>query len=77
MINVENWNACPTDPEELAEAYVMNILPPDQSIAFEDHFVACDACATILQEAAGYMTGMEEAARELRSEGRRAEILPE
>jgi anti-sigma factor RsiW len=39
---------CPADLEEIAEAYIMGTLPEEQAIVFEDHYAACDTCATAL-----------------------------
>ena len=63
-----NSNQCPTGIEEVAEAYVMGTLPKHQAIAFEDHYAACDTCATVLYRTADYVDAMRAAARKLRSE---------
>ena len=46
---------CPADLEKVAEAYVMGTLPEEQAIAFEDHYAACDTCATALYKTADYV----------------------
>ena len=61
-------NKCPPDPEAVAEAYLMGTLSSEQATAFEDHFVACNACATVLQKTAEYVDAMRAAARKQRSE---------
>jgi len=58
---------CPSDLEEVAEAYVMGTLPKEQTIAFEDHYAACDPCATVLYKAADRVDAMRAAAKVLRS----------
>jgi len=64
---VQETSPCPADLEEIAEAYVMGSLPHDEVLAFEDHYAGCPACATVLQEAAVYVTAVRGAARELRA----------
>ena len=59
---------CPPDPEAVAEAYLMGTLSREQATAFEDHFVACNPCATVLQKTAEYVDAMRAAARKQRSE---------
>ena len=36
---------CPPDVDELAEDYCLNRLDPETVEAFEDHYLACSACA--------------------------------
>jgi hypothetical protein len=60
-------NECPSNPEEVAEAYVMGALQKDQVIAFEDHYVTCSQCATVLQKTAEYVEAMRAASRKVRS----------
>jgi hypothetical protein len=55
---------CPAKPEEVAEAYMMGTLTKEQATAFEDHYVTCNRCATVLQEVAEYAGSMREAARQ-------------
>ena len=38
---------CPVDLDEVAQGYVLGTLPTEQAIAFEDHYAACDTCATV------------------------------
>jgi anti-sigma factor RsiW len=57
---------CPADLEKVAEAYVMGTLPEEQAIAFEEHYAACDNCATALYKTADYVDAMR------RRRGRRA-----
>jgi anti-sigma factor RsiW len=49
---------CPTDLEKVAEAYVMGTLPEEQAVAFENHYAACDSCATALYKTANYVDAM-------------------
>jgi anti-sigma factor RsiW len=61
-------NECPADLEEVAEVYVMGTLPEEQAIAFEEHYAACDTCATALYKTADYIDAMRGEARTMRSE---------
>jgi len=54
---------CPADVEDLAEAYVMGKLTAGEAATFEDHYVGCNNCAMVLQQAAEYVEAMREAAR--------------
>jgi anti-sigma factor RsiW len=49
---------CPADLERVAEAYVMGTLPEEQAIVFEDHYAACDTCATELYKTANYVDAL-------------------
>jgi anti-sigma factor RsiW len=46
----------------------MRSLPEDEVEAFEVHYFACPACATILQKAAANVDAIRAAAQKLRSE---------
>ena len=63
--SVPDQSPCPADPQQIAETYVLGRLTADQTTAFEDHFVGCAACATVLQDAIGFVTAMRAAAEEL------------
>ena len=58
---------CPADRAEIAEAYVMGTLRTEEAMAFEDHYVVCNSCATVLRETASYIGAMRWAAKKLRS----------
>ena len=58
---------CPPDRAEIAEAYVLTRLSPADAIAFEEHYIACAACAAVLQETALYIDAMKAAAEKLNS----------
>ena len=62
-----NSTECPVDLEQVAEAYVMGTLPEEQAIAFENHYAACETCATALYKTADYVDAMRAAAKTLRS----------
>jgi hypothetical protein len=59
---------CPANPEEVAEAYVIGTLQKEQVIVFEDHYVTCSQCATILHKTAEYIEAMRTVSRKVRSE---------
>ena len=58
-----NSDECPANPEEIANAYVKGTLPKEQVIAFEDHYVTCEACATVLYKTIDYVDRMRGAAK--------------
>jgi hypothetical protein len=58
---------CPTDPEEVAESYLMGALPPADAAAFEEHYIACSGCAAVVEAADDYVRAMRNAARECRA----------
>jgi hypothetical protein len=62
---MQHPSSCPGDPAAVAEEYVMGSLPQDQVIAFEDHYVGCDACATVLEDTIEYVTAIRAAAATL------------
>ena len=68
QVVITDSNNCPPDPEAVAEAYLMGTLSREQATAFEDHFAACNPCATVLQKTAEYVDAMRAAARKQRSE---------
>jgi hypothetical protein len=45
-------NECPANPEAVAEDYIMRTLSKVQDAAFEDHYIACNRCATLVQRTA-------------------------
>jgi anti-sigma factor RsiW len=55
-------------PEEVAEAYILGALNEEQAAAFEDHFVACDTCATVLYKTADFVDAMHAAAWKMGTE---------
>jgi hypothetical protein len=61
-------NECPANPEAVAESYIMGTLRKEQVIAFEDHYAACEARATLLYKTADYVDAMRAGAKKLRSE---------
>ena len=60
-------DVCPANPAEVAEDYIMGTLSEAQVIEFEDHYIGCDRCATVLQKAADYVVAMRAAGKSVRS----------
>jgi hypothetical protein len=46
----------------------MGTLRKEQVIAFEDHYVTCSQCATVLQKTAEYVEAMRAVSRKARSD---------
>ena len=63
---IVDCNECPANPAEVAEAYVMGTLQKERMIAFEDHYVTCSQCATVLQKTAEYIEAMRAVSRKVR-----------
>ncbi len=63
-----DFNQCPNNPEEVAEAYVMGTLSAEQATAFENHYVGCNRCALVLQKVVEYVDAMRAAAKKMRDE---------
>jgi hypothetical protein len=63
----EAGHRCPADPEEVAEGYCMGTLSPGEAAAFEEHYLACPACAGILENVDTYVRAIATAARRLRA----------
>jgi hypothetical protein len=61
---------CPPDVEEVAEAYCMNTLDHPARLAFEDHYLRCARCATIVASTDEFVRSMRNALEQLRRERR-------
>src|SRR5215510_10589852 len=59
---------CPLDVEEIAEAYDMESLDRPASLAFENHYLACPRCASVVASTDEYIRSMRNALEQLRSE---------
>jgi len=64
-------NECPANPEAVAEDYMTRKLSKAQDAAFEDHYIACNRCATLVQVTAEYVEAMRAAAKKVPSEPER------
>jgi hypothetical protein len=62
----EGGHRCPADPAEVAEAYCMGTLSPAEAAAFEEHYLACPACAGILKDVGRYVRAIATSARRIR-----------
>jgi hypothetical protein len=47
--------ACPTDIDEIAEAYVMDKLPTTDALLFGIHLLTCRRCADAVEEARDFV----------------------
>lgn len=54
-------DACPHDPEEVAEALIMDRLDAESAEAFALHCVACPACAGLLSKNDAFINGIRNA----------------
>ena len=63
---------CPSATDEIAEAYLIGALTNEQAAAFEDHYVVCNSCATVLENSASYVDVMRAAVKTLRPKPVRA-----
>jgi len=61
-------NECPANPKAVAEDYMMRRLSKEQEAAFEDHFIDCNRCATLVRRTAEYVEAVRPAAKNVRSE---------
>jgi len=59
---------CPPDIEEIAEAYCMEKLDHSQRIAFDNHYLTCPRCASIVAGTDEYIMSMKTALGRLRSQ---------
>jgi hypothetical protein len=53
----------------------MGTLSREQATTFEDHYITCDQCATVLQGSAEYIEAMGAAAKRVRSEAQRSATM--
>jgi hypothetical protein len=60
-----NATPCPANPEEVAEAYVMETLDTADAASFEEHCLACARCLAIVEATDEYVRAMREAAERL------------
>ncbi len=68
-VPLEEYHRCPPDPEQVAEAYVMETLAEAAVGAFEKHLLVCPDCRAAVDEADGFARAMAEAARQVRAIG--------
>jgi hypothetical protein len=57
---------CPTDLDEVAEAYCMDTLDAGDAAAFDEHLLVCDKCWAVVEVTDRYVRALSEAAEQLR-----------
>src|SRR5262245_12346914 len=64
-VSIESVSAdaqqCPPDVEEIAEGYCMETLERTACIAFEEHYLACPRCTSIVTSTNEYIRSMKAA----------------
>ena len=55
---------CPTDLDEVAEAYCMDTLDAADAAAFDEHLLVCDECWLAVEVTDRYVRAMREAAEQ-------------
>jgi anti-sigma factor RsiW len=58
----------PADIDETAEAYLMGRMTPEESTAFEDHYITCQRCDERLQAIQEFRDAIRSAASCRRNE---------
>jgi anti-sigma factor RsiW len=64
--------SCPADLEEVVEAYSLGSLDRQAALAFEEHYLACERCASMVADTEDYIRSMKTALQRLRPETRPA-----
>lgn len=62
-------DACPDDPEDTAEQYLLRSLPAGEAERFEDHYMVCGSCAEALSAAEDYISSIRMAGLRLAKSG--------
>ena len=57
-LNLKYAGACPDDPDDIAESYLLHLLPAGETEFFEEHYLACGRCTGILSVAEDYVLSM-------------------
>jgi uncharacterized C2H2 Zn-finger protein len=57
---------CPRNPDETAEAYLMDRLPAEQVVRYEEHYLGCPRCAERLEFTQEFIVATGKAAQRLR-----------
>jgi hypothetical protein len=55
---VQTVDACPDDPEDTAEQYLLHSLPAREAERFEEHYMVCERCAEVLTAAEDYISSL-------------------
>ena len=59
---------CPDNAEVAAEAYILGTLTAEQATAYEDHYLSCETCATVVFKTAHFFDQMNSAAQKVRED---------
>jgi len=65
---------CPPDVEEIAEAYCMETLNRPARLAFEEHYLVCPQCASVVASTDKYIRKMRTALQRLRMKEKDSEV---
>jgi hypothetical protein len=53
--------ACPADPTETAEAFVMKRMDPREAAVYREHLARCQACSKAVETERAFVQGMRDA----------------
>jgi len=67
-------DACPEDPEDTAELYLLRSLPAAEAERFEEHYMECERCMEALSAAEDYISSLRAAG--LRLSRTRLHLVP-
>ena len=59
---------CPRDRDDTAEAFVLQRLPAEEVVLFENHLKTCNDCRQAVKIAAEYIAALRSAAKRLDEE---------
>ena len=67
--DAQTVDACPVDPEDMAEQYLLRSLPAAEAERFEEHYMVCESCAEALSAAEDYISSIRIAGLRLAKSG--------
>jgi hypothetical protein len=56
-----SFDACPDDPEDTAELYLLHSLSAAEAECFEEHYMGCENCMQALSAAEDYICSIRAA----------------
>jgi hypothetical protein len=59
------FESCPADPEEAADAYLLNRMSPGEVGEFELHLASCSRCSQIVETTRAFMQALRDAEHDL------------
>ena len=59
---VSVFESCPADPEEAADAYLLNRMSPGEVGEFEVHLASCSRCSQIVETTRAFIQALRDAA---------------